>query len=277
MAKRKVKENKIRMTDEQVDPSRREIIFYEEENPRCVVNMLPDTVKAACKAISPELLSLSLTEIRKRADPSDLDEQMRLAFWDEYFIATDNDRFMRMDAVYSRICSREYFYRYFIREEVRLAYMLRPPEEYILKVRALLDMGLNRFSEILNLPLRDLEGKVDSKLIGQIVHIVTLLDNRVRGAVPQKVYIEGRQVNMNMNYQVPKTHEEIQQELIDIEKEIYELSGPKVAGELFDKSEEGIAYDSIGASEETLDAQAQTIGSGEKPEEYRASASTPIR
>jgi len=208
---------------EQLDPSKREIVFYEECNPKCVVNMLHPAVKKAAMEIPVAILSYSLTQLRTKLEPTEMDEQLRLSFWDEYFLASDANRMIRLDAVYARICSREHFYANIITNHERFAYVLSPPEEYMIKVRGLLELGLTKFAEILRLPLRTASGNVDSKLIGQIVTIVSILDNRVRGAVPQKLFVEGKQFNMNVNYESPKSYEEINSEIKNIEREILEL------------------------------------------------------
>ncbi len=221
------------------DKAREEIVFFEENNPRCVVNLLTDKVKAEAKQVPPEYLAMSEDQLALKLEPSEIDEMLRIAFWDEYFLTVDNNlKSMRMSAIYARICTRETFYQV-IRNPMRFAYVLKPPRDYMLQMRSLLNIGLNRFSEILRLPL-DREAP-DTKLIAELVKIVTILDNRVRGAVVQKVQIESK--NVNMNVEAPKTHAEIIKELKNLEAEIRVLEGSssKDAPSVFDhyKEDEG--------------------------------------
>jgi hypothetical protein len=240
MAKnKKIKDFKIQPRPDQLNTARREIVFYEKDNPLCVVNMLPETVKKAALEIPPDLLAQSPQQLRKKLCPSDMDEQLRLAFWDEYFLAVDNSRMIRIDAVYGRVCSREHFYKNIVGNMDRFLWVMQPPEEYMLKMRGLLEIGLNKFAEILQLPLLDHRGNADTRLIGQIVHIVSLLDNRIKGAVPQKLFVEGTNYNMNVNYEAPKSFEEISREIKDVEREIQELQGSNVASAMFQGEYDG--------------------------------------
>lgn len=280
-----IQQFKIPANLEQLSISKREIVFYEVQNPRCVVNLLSEAARKAALEIPSKFLSMSTTELRRKVKPVEMDEQLRLSFWDEYFIATDSDRKMRMDAIYSRVCSREQFYHWILGNAERFAYILRPPEDYMLKIRGILDVGLTRLAEILTLPIQDAEGKVDSKLIGQIVTIVSLLDNRVRGSVPQKVMLEGKTMHMNINYEIPKTYEDVNQELKNIEREIAQLQGPvhsEVSEALFSSEEDSPNEQRITVitEKETREAsylEAEATGSSEAQEPFGARTSPPSR
>jgi hypothetical protein len=255
----KIKDFKIKQHPDQLDTARREIVFYEKDNPRCVVNLLPEIPKRVALDIPPDMLAQTPQQLRRKLNPNDMDEQLRLAFWDEYFLAMDNSRMIRMDAVYGRVCSREHFYKNIVGNADRFLWILQPPEEYMLKMRGLLEIGLNRFAEILQLPIVNDRGAADTKLIGQVVQIVSLLDNRIKGAVPQKLYVEGKSYNMNVNYEAPKSYEEINQEIKNIEQEILELQGSEVTGAMFQGE-----YDRAGEAQEavTIETEAIRIESG---------------
>lgn len=216
--KKYVKDLTIPQTIEQLDVIRKDIVFYEDGNPFCVVNLLPDKVKAYAMRVSPRLLGMNTDELRATTQPNQMDEMLRLAFWDEFFIASDACRKMRMDAIYPKVCTREHFYRHIISNEHRLAFILRPPDEYMLKMRSLLELGLRKFEEILRLPINP--QNPDTKLIATMIQVVSLIDNRVRGAVPQRLHVEGKTMNVNMNYQAPRSMESIDEEIEQLENEI---------------------------------------------------------
>lgn len=211
---------------EQLDPARREIIFWEERNPRCVFNLLPDSVKKHARQLPPELLGASERELRFKYDYGHIDEHLRISFWDEYFSSCDHDKSMRMSAVYARVCDRDHFYE-ICTNPLRLAFILKPPMEYIYQMRSILNMGLHRFEEVLKLPLVKESGVVDTKLISEIIKIVSIVDNRVKGAVTQKFQIDATQKNLHVhaqaNYEPPKSHQDVERELREIEKEIKQL------------------------------------------------------
>lgn len=215
----------------QLDPNLREIAFWEEGNPKSVINVVSDRLREQMKKIPPEILGMSDKEFRHHYEAPWTVEQLRIAFWDEFWLTTDNNaKAMRMAAVYARVCPKERFYDY-IRHPLALAYIVRPPRDYILSMRSLLDIGMERFYEILNLPLEGPNGKIDTRLLGEIVKIVSLVDNRVKGAVAQKIVVDqttkSLSVNVNKNYEIPKSEAEIKRELIEIEKEIRQLKPPE--------------------------------------------------
>lgn len=236
------KQQAIPRTAEQIDPSRREIVFWEERNPKALINLVSEKFQELLRELPPSLLSMNETELRKKLDPGWTHEQLRLAFWDEYFLTIDNnENKIRPAAVYARVCTKDYFYE-IILNPLALAYIVRPPQDYIYQMRSLLNIGLERFAEILKLPLTNPNDTINTKLIGEIVKVVTILDNRVKGAVTQKIQIDGTQKNLNVNvntYEAPKTHQDIDKELKDIEREIKALQSPQSGLNLFEGHDDG--------------------------------------
>jgi hypothetical protein len=215
----------------QLDHEAKEITIWEESNPNCLVNMLPKVVGDAVRNLSPEICSMSESEHLERFKISDVDEMLRLAFWDEYFQTTDDrishngEHKMRMDAIYPRICSRETFYNAVVGTPHRLAYIIKPPRGYMLQNRTLLEKGYKRLEEVLKLPLIDSEtGKPFAALIGQFIKITVLLENRVRGSVAHQVHISQQNLNVNVDYEAPKGPRDIDYEIEMADKEIAALN-----------------------------------------------------
>lgn len=209
---------------------RQQLIFWEEGNPRSVIAMAPDAMKERMRRLPVTLLSMTHRQLKKAYTVSWIDEQLRQAFWDEYFASLDNNRkFMRAEAIYGSSCTKENFWQA-VDNPHRLALIVHPPQQYIYKMRSLLEVGLERFAEILDLPLEDRKGQPNVRLIGEMVKIVALIDARVRGAVPQQLNISQQTLSMNVHARasqggMPYTHQEIDKELRNIEKEIKQLSG----------------------------------------------------
>lgn len=158
-------------------------------------------------------------------------QQIRLTFWDEYFEACDersrnvNGSNMRVEAIYPRICSREHFYTKMIDQPEVLAFIIKPPKGYMLKMRYLLERAHERFDEILNMPLVKPDGTADHKVIGNIIKIATLVENRVRGSVAQQVNINSQSLVVNADYEAPMTYQSVEQQIKDVEKQILEITG----------------------------------------------------
>jgi hypothetical protein len=226
----------------QLEPVR-DIVFWEEENPTSLINLVTERLRELMRQLPPSLLAMSERDIRKKLDPTWLHDQLRLAFWDEYFLTIDNnERKMRLAAIYSQCCSKEGFYNQ-IENPLFLAYLTKPPAGYMLKMRNLLDMAMERLREVLSLDLTNPNGTVNTKLIAEIVKIAALADNRVKGAVTQKIQIDGTQKNLNVNinqngYEPPKTHQDLEKELKDIEREILQIKAPDQARNFMEESTE---------------------------------------
>ena len=226
----------------QLEPVR-DIIFWEEGNPTSLINLVTDRLRELMRQLPPALLAMSEKDLKKKLDPTWLHDQLRLAFWDEYFLTIDNnERKMRPAAIYAQCCSKEGFYNQ-IENPLFLAYLTKPPAGYMLKMRSLLDMAMERLREVLSLDLTNPNGTVNTKLIAEIVKIAALADNRVKGAVTQKIQIDGTQKNLNVNinqqgYEPPKTHQDLEKELRDIEKEILMLKEPNKTPNYFESAEE---------------------------------------
>lgn len=208
----------------------REIIFWDEGNPNCVVNRLTPELKERVLQIPPYLLNQTEKELISylHESGSSVLEPLRLAFWDEFAIASDTNKRMRVAGIYGDICSREYFNREISKDHRAMAFILHPPRDYMYKMRSLLELAHRRLEEILNLPIKDGRGKVDTALLDKFIKIAVLVENRVRGAVTQKLQIDQTSKNFNLNTTVeaPKSVRQIEAEIKKIEREIEALEAP---------------------------------------------------
>lgn len=195
--------------------------MWEEGNPRSVMSMVAPVVSEQIKLIPPDYLTMAETNLRKIVNPNEVDVHCREAFWEEYFLACDENRRMRMETIYGGYVSKNVFFGQLVRDAGRLAWMLRPPQDYMYRMKGLLELGLSQFEQILRMEIT----KKDTRLIGEIVRIVALLDNRVRGAVPQRLMVDSRSVSVN--YEAPKSVKEIDAELKQLEREIIQLKGER--------------------------------------------------
>lgn len=205
-----------------------DITLWEHKNPRSLINLVSPKLAEHMRALQPYLFTLSDSAFAKKYEAPWIVQQLKICFWDEYFLTQDKDfKSMRIEAMYSKVCSKEYFYE-LVSDPLTLTYILRPPSGYMIRMRSLLDIGLERFREILTLPIVDYNGKIDAKHVNNIIKIVSIVDNRVKGAVTQNIKIDGthKSMNMNVNYEAPKSHRQIESELLQIEKEILELQTP---------------------------------------------------
>jgi hypothetical protein len=221
----------VNRRNHQLDPEAKEIVIWEDGNPTCLVNLLPEKIATAVRSLTPELLNYSESDHVRKFKISEMAQQIRLAFWDEYFEASDersrnvHGRNMRVEAIYPRICSREHFYSKMVDTPEVLAFIIKPPKGYMLKMRYMLERAHERFLEILEMPLTNPDGTTDHKVIGNIIKIATLVENRVRGSVAQQVNINSQSLVLNADYEPPKTFQSLEAEIKDVEREILEITG----------------------------------------------------
>lgn len=221
----------VNRRNHQLDPEAKEIVIWEDGNPTCLVNLLPEKIADCVRNLVPDLLNYSEADHIRRFKISEMTQQVRLAFWDEYFEASDertrnvHGRKMRVEAIYPRICSREHFYQKMVDVPEVLSFIIKPPKGYMLKMRYMLERAHERFLEILEMPFTNPDGTTDHKVIGNIIKIATLVENRVRGSVAQQLNINSNSVTLNANYEAPKTFNTVEAEIRAVEKEILEITG----------------------------------------------------
>jgi hypothetical protein len=189
-----------------------------------IYNMVPDSMRNALSTIDPRWMEKSENFVTSKANPTERDENFRLSFWTEYNTCKDMDKPFSMERVMAGACS-EYYYRHVILKKPRiLAYVLYPPTDYISFMKNMLYKGQQRMKEIMQVSAvsqEEGETKVDMKLATLQLKTFALLDNRIKGAIVQRVQVE--QKNLNVNVDASKMIEASPTSVIDIDRELKEL------------------------------------------------------
>lgn len=258
--------DKRREAAEDAGVSYEEISLMDINDPLSVVSLATPIIREAIKRIPPDAWSMSFDNLERRAKITDLDGQTRLAFWDEYALSQDQKKKMNLSNV-ARISTRSYFYETFLNNPYKVAYLLTPPQKYQYKMREMLDMAHRRMREVLTLPLTH-KGQPNTKLIAEMVKIAVLLENRVMGAVSQKLQVETKSLNVNVSAE-RKSYFSVEEEIKAVEKQLKDLrSGGNglldFSAETFDGERE-ISVGDSGDIGEITEAQDGT-GAGETPE-----------
>lgn len=84
--------------------------------------------------------------------PEPLDHLLRFQFWLEYHRSQGEDATrpkINMTYVIGHSISKENFYRFYITDPMRLAFMLRPPVEYVAALRAALTHSVHVIEDVL--------------------------------------------------------------------------------------------------------------------------------
>lgn len=191
------------------------LVIFDTNNPWSVINICPPLIRKAIEKIPREHLILDEKRLKKIAAPDEVESRFRLLFWDEYNAAVDEKRQMKLENI---ITSRlgtfyEYFTDIILPNNRKLSWILTPPSDYFLSMRDLLYTGLDRIREIMELPiiedvvvkvLKDgtkvTRRQVNTRLIGEIVKITQNLNDRVHGAVVQRMSIQQKTMSINQNF-----------------------------------------------------------------------------
>jgi hypothetical protein len=239
------------------DPKAEPIDIWNTDSPLSIFNKVTPALRDAIKQIPPRLFTLQPTRLRHEGQIAHTDDELRQAFWSEYWFACDEGRPMRLTAVYGQIISKQTFFENYVSNPFRMAWILRPPENYTYRMQSLLEMGLQRLYDVLNFDL----DKKDTKLISEVVKIVALLDNRVKGAVTQRVQIqtENKHLHAHMTAgEQPKSYMDINKELKQIDEELKQLAASSGSARL-----EGIMHGGGRGEPEAIEVEARGVAVNE--------------
>lgn len=207
--------------------------LFSADVPWGLYNVVPESMRSALPMIDPRWMGYREETVAKKANPSDRDENFRLAFWTEYNTAKDLNRPLSIQRVMAGVCS-PYYYKYNILSKPRLlAYIVYPPTDYMSFMKNMLYKGQQRMKEIMSVSAITKEtvigknGKkkeksvIDIKLANMQLKTFALLDNRVKGAIVQRVKVE--QKNLNVNVSAEQVEASLPKSVIDIDKELLKI------------------------------------------------------
>lgn len=176
--------------------------LYDPDNPNALINRIPPRLQPILERIRtklPKTLLLPEREIRKYCDPDERDERVRLSFWDEYNAATSADKRMSLQSVICGACSWEGWVTAYEPNNKRMLWIFTPPTSYVAAMRHILHRGTERLLEIMNLPIVNKDGDVDPRVATLILKAWQLADMRMKGGIVQRMQVEQKSVNVNLN------------------------------------------------------------------------------
>lgn len=176
--------------------------LYDGHNPNALINRIPDRLVPVLERVKvklPRTLMLSEAEIRTYCSPDERDERVRLSFWDEYNAATAAGKRMSLQSVICGTCSWETWVTTFEPNNHKMLWVFTPPVSYAMAMRQILHRGTERLLEIMNLPIKNKDGNVDSRVATLILKAWQLADLRIKGGIVQKMQVEQKSVNVNFN------------------------------------------------------------------------------
>ena len=201
---------KYKLTDDQIELLKEQaaISILDETNDKSLIQMAPPCLAEKIAEVGeryPDWLIIPEWKLRQKCDVDERDERTRLAVWDEYSHATRMGRKMRLASILNQSLTRETWNRVYLGDLKKIVWLITPPRSYDSAMKQIVNTGLKRMLEIINLPIVDQKGKVNTAVITQILKTFSLADQRLRGSVVQNVRIQQQSLNLNANVENPKT------------------------------------------------------------------------
>lgn len=134
-----------------------------------IMDFLPESVRHHAKNIPQEYFSMTEAELKEICYPKedrrakdgrliktsyDIDQKLRTAFWIEFEAARNEQRRMQLPRCVEGVMHLQNFLQRVMVCPKRLAWILHPPLDYRVSVEDLLNRGIRRLYEIVEMPLK---------------------------------------------------------------------------------------------------------------------------
>jgi|GEM_PF-2625347 len=148
----------------------------------------------AVKKVPIEYWSCSEEELEKLAKPSRTDYALRVAFWNEVRLSGEYAAPIKPQRIYQGICSYANWHQNMLSVPAKLAWLLHPLRDYEKCLEPLLAVMVQRYWEIIQLPIYDEKGKVMVSSAKLILQLGKQLEDRLLGSSVQRIASQTMQV-----------------------------------------------------------------------------------
>ena len=153
--------------------------IFDRHNPRSIINVVPTRLIPVLEEIKvrmPKTLLLPEYELRKKIKPSETHDRLRLSFWDEFNKVAGHNKKMSLDCIIRGACSYSVWVAQYERDCRKILWIVTPPKSYALAMRQILDHGIEKMLQVVQLPIRDeVTGVIDYLAIQQILSVVEIV------------------------------------------------------------------------------------------------------
>lgn len=171
------------------DLQAKELSFFDELNPRSLVNLLPPAVAKQVRLLwsgeHGHLLGMSeydlFKELRNQGrQPQAIDNMLRVKFWLEYDRCQGTgDIQMLMTHVIENTIGKESFYKYFLNDHRRLAWLLCPSVDYKAQMTEALSFGVMKLRQLFE--ETDWSASATPRGLERFMMAFRMLDERLNG------------------------------------------------------------------------------------------------
>lgn len=164
--------------------------ILDEDNEMSLVNLVAireTTFHKKIRELPEELLTMDEKDLRKKVQPSAMDNRIRMAFWYEVDLAIRTGEKLHLNRVYSGLVSQEHFRHKYIKSNLRFAWMIRMMASYESILQEGVFHGLAQIRKMLDAPLYDHKGVFLTRNANTVIKATKIFQDRLQGAVVQKV------------------------------------------------------------------------------------------
>lgn len=194
----------VRMHESNHLAHRQELVLLDDKNPRSIACLMPEAfakqmAKLWASDDASQLLGLSepalLKELARRdKSPAPIDHKLRVKFWIEYErVQADVPRMAKMNMlnILGLDFPKESFYRFYITDPCKLAFLLCTPTDYSKMIDAILMVSMSKILEVLESPGVFPNGVMDTSIVKKFMEINETMHRRklqleFRGGKPQR-------------------------------------------------------------------------------------------
>lgn len=206
------------------DADKIEIDIKDESNPDSLINKLPSMIANILRVIPDEVLCLGDEGLERTGKISEVDKRLRHSFWLEYNYAIKAQRVINITNVYSGICHRDNWQRIIVTNTFKMAYILTPPPDHRVDIQQILHLATKEMRKIIQTPheYKNKKGEkiIDSRLVASKLKIWELVTNRIHGGVTQKLEVDTKNLNMNVDARDVSSVEAINKQIAELESQL---------------------------------------------------------
>lgn len=173
------------------------------DNPLSIMHMTKGRLNEAVNAVTDDLKMLTERELRRKLEPTAVDYSLRVSFWREYEAAVRERReYVMANSVIGTICSDAYFYQRFLKDPIRVAWLIKPVQSYMKEIEAVLFRGTERLWELMDMDITITDKKSGDRvtcprLATVLLETIKMVEARAKGHAMMRS--EMRSVALNLN------------------------------------------------------------------------------
>lgn len=206
------------------------VTYFDTENQTHFINLVSPKVREAVLSIPKEYLEMTEKELVEKVygdRPESLDRMLRTNFWELYNECFSTGKSMSLSKIVAGVCDISTFQR-ILSNAGRLSYIVREPSHLQNKIKDIYQALLEEMKVIseMKIPIDKKTGCPDAKLMGLKMKAFEYLDQRIHGALIQRMEVRQKTLQVNVDGNpIPEkkkfqTPEEIDQRLKELEQEL---------------------------------------------------------